>query len=144
MGLLDTYFHKALGNIQEDIWTNIYTGFPNTVPGFDQAVDAFLIHFISPTALSNQKNYLCNYTKTYKMKCTELGNCLLQICAYMVFLPGANPNGVDDDMEMKYLYYGMMLPPWQLKFAESTQCLEDHAYTYQMLVDYMQVPRECP
>ena len=30
MGLLDTYFHKALGNIQEDIWTNIYTGFPNT------------------------------------------------------------------------------------------------------------------
>ena len=73
------------------------------------------------------------------MKCTELGNCLLQICAYMVFLPGANPNGVDDDMEMKYLYYGMMLPLWQLKFTESTQCLEDHAYTYQMLVDYMQV-----
>ena len=73
------------------------------------------------------------------MKCTELFNCLLQICAYMVFLPRANPNGVYDDTETKYLYYGMMLPPWQLKFTESTQCLEDHAYTYQMLVDYMQV-----
>ena len=32
-----------------------------------------------------------------------------------------------------------MLPPWQLKLTESTQCLEDHGYTYQMLVDYMQV-----
>ena len=137
--LLNTYFHKALGNVQEDIWTNIYTRFPNTVPGFDQVIDAFLIHFISPTALSNQKNYLCNYTKTCKMKCTEWGNHLLQIRAYMVFLPGANPNGVYDDTEMKYLYYGMMLPPWQLKFTESTQHLEDHAYTYQMLVDYMQV-----
>ena len=42
-------------------------------------------------------------------------------------------------METKYLYYGMMLPPWQLKFTESTQCLEDHGYTYQMLVDYMLV-----
>ena len=139
VGLLNTYFQKALGTVQEDIWTNIYTGFPNTVPGFDQAIDACLIHSISPTALSNQKNYLCNYTKTYKMKCTELGNHLLQIHAYMVFLPGSNPNGVYDDMEMKYLYYGMMLPPWQLKFTESTQRLEDHACTYQMLVDYMQV-----
>ena len=86
-GLLDTYFLKALGNIQEDIWTNIYTRFPNSVPDFDQAIDAFLIHFISLMALSNQKIYLCNYTKTYKMKCTELGNRLLQIHAYMVFLP---------------------------------------------------------
>ena len=70
------------------------------------------------------------------MICTELGNHLLQICAYMVFLPGSNRNGVYDDTETKYLYYGMMLPPWQLKFSESTQHLED---TYQMLVDYMQV-----
>lgn len=78
------------------------------------------------------------YKKPFKLTVHKLLHQLIIVNKYTQYLPGTNGNAIYDDATIKYAFFNMMLPTWQLSFAGSAYTkLDDPNYTYQQLTRYM-------
>ena len=56
---------------------------------------------------------------------------------YSRALPGSNDDQLYDEIGIKYVFFNMMLEPWKIAFACTTNELFNNSYTIQQLVRYM-------
>ena len=139
-GQMYTEFRKCLNNIVLDT----YDGLVANIQVRDQAhflglVNDLVGEFCNPTAYADQKRYMDTFKKPYKITVKELGNRLIIVNKYTAYLPGSNAIPVYDENTIKYAFYNMMLPNWQLAFAGSSHFeLSDNNYSFHQLSRFMQ------
>ena len=132
-------FRKCLGPNQRDKWdTYVARGNPMTLAGVQAIRDAFVAHYIDGSAMQTQKTYLTSYRKSHDISCSDLANRFTLIVKYMGWFPHAT-NPIYTPEELKGVYFGMMLEPWQIAFQSTTTRLDDPNYTFEQLVRYMSV-----
>ena len=111
---------------------------PATVQGFRQAKDQFLFHYVTDTALEEEQAYLDSARKPYNTSVTDLGERIAEINRLMAKFPGAGDAPPYNERQLKNVLYKMMLDTWKVNFATSVNRLNDPAYTFHDLVDYME------
>ena len=130
------YFRTLLSDNIKATWDGIRNGKPTSKDSFLACVKELIGNKIRASDLHDQKKYLDNASKPFRMSVEDLADRLVRINALSAWFPGSNQHKLYNDVEMKRLLHGMMLGEWQLNFNQTTHRLEDNAYTYNMVRDY--------
>lgn len=137
-------FNEVLGGDLRLQWSILSTARANkTNDTFTEDIQAFLRLYMDGTAYHDQKEYIRNSTKPFKLTCLELATRLRVISNLGKLLPGSN--GAElfaDDAEMKRAYYGMMLDSWKVKFAENGHDFTNVNYSLNDLVRFMTIQEQ--
>ena len=112
-------FRECLGGNILDTWDAVSTGTPNTVAGFQTAVENLIAQYLVPTAQSDQAQYLQNCRKPFRLSCFQLGGRLGFINKLMSWFPGNGGNVPFNDAALTNMFYRMMLEDWKLNFLSS-------------------------
>ena len=103
----------------------------------------FVSRYFRSTAFHDQAAFLNNAKKPFKMTCPELAGRLRVLNQYGRYLPGnGGAASLFDENALKRVFYGMMLDEWKLQFALLGQRLDDPAYTFKHLTDFMSLQEE--
>lgn len=131
------FFRRCLGGTVRDTWDTAKMGEAPTNDGFKATMKKFIAEYITPDGLVNQKYYLDTLKKPYFVSVKMASDRIIMMNVYMQMFPGSNDAAPYDAQEIKHKLYQLMLPEWQLSFANSTEDLNDAAYTYEKLVNFM-------
>ena len=136
---LYVYFRKCLGGIALETYDNLLVEIDDrSNENFRRLLSDLLASFCDSTVYLDQKRYIDNFQKPFKMSVRELSNRLVIINKYSSLLPGSQGNRIFNRTELKYALFNMVRPEWQLAFAGSSQVeLGDDAYTYEMLLRFL-------
>ena len=126
-------FRECLGGNILDTWDTVCINAPNTLAGFQQALQDLIAQYIVNTAQSDQAQYLQNCRKPFRLSCFQLGGRLGYINKLMAWFPGNNGNVPFDDAALKHMYYRMMLEDWKLAFLSSGRDIN--------VVDFLEMQR---
>ena len=116
----------------------------------DKTLDNFAVDlrtlvnkFFLPSSRADQTEYLHHAVKPFNMTVNEVSSRLQVISQLARFLPGSWLNDGNTqplygtETEKKRAFFQLMPMAWRIKFAETDHRLEDNAYTYAMLTNYM-------
>ena len=115
------------------------TGYTTTTASFrSDLVPQFVARFIPTNSFLTQKEYMQAQIKPYNMDVFTMSNRFRLINELSAYLPGSGNNKMfPDAFDQKLAFFRLMLEDWQLAFANSGNLLENNAYSYNELVQYM-------
>ena len=113
-----------------------------TDANFHDHLITFLRKSLPANAFLLQQEYFNQAVKPMGIDCYECSGRLLLLNSLSAFLPGSAGNVLfTDDTSKKNAFYKLMLPDWQLTFTSAGHRLDDNAYTFDRLVDFMEQQR---
>ena len=134
-----TKFRECVHDALRQTWDTIQGNHPDTVPGFQEAIEDFIGHYFLPTATADQNRYLDTCTKPYRFNCDQLGERLRYMNLLIRWLPGNNGNVPYDELGLKHKYYNMMLQQWKHAFLSSGLDISNPNYSFLDLQRYMSI-----
>ena len=137
-----TYYRQTLRGTKRDKWDTIANIQPQTLAGFQAAIDAFVNESIWPTDLADEQHYLQMCRKPHRLTCATLSARLEYINKLLSVFPGAGGNPPFQALDLKNMYYRMMPDPWKRSFLNSGQMLTDPNYTLLDLQRYMSLQED--
>ena len=114
-----------------------------TLDTFQQDIFNLLSQYFSPSSRDDQLDYLQNSTKPFTMTVGEVSSRLLVINQLGQWLPGSWDNNYArstlylNDTHLKRALFTLMPLTWRVEFAKSGKQLDEDAYKYSMLTQYM-------
>ncbi len=127
---LYTYFWKVLTGKVRDEFEVICSDHPNTINGFQVALEQMIACYVCTTDLVDQQHYLEMERKPFTLNFQALGSCLKMSNKLMALWPGQGCNQPFDDMGLKRLYYNLMLESWKFSFLEQGLDFAEPTYTF--------------
>ena len=137
-----TYYHQTLRRTKRNKWDTIANTQPQTLAGFQAAIDAFVNESIRPTDLADEQHYLQMCRKPHRLTCATLSARIEYINKLLSVFPGAGGNPPFQALDLKNMYYRMMPDPWKWSFLNSGQMLTDPNYTLLDLQRYMSLQED--
>ena len=104
-----SFFRQCLSGTICDKWDVLADGVNETLLNFTAARDRLIAELVRPTDLTDQRHYLETSKKPYCLNCAALTSRLEMINKMMSLLPGANGNLPMQTMDIKNLYYQMIM-----------------------------------
>lgn len=132
-------FRQVVSGTIRDEWDLARQGLPQTVAGFQQAIDRFLCRYFLSTDLADQRRYLDTTTKPMKLNASALASRLRYINNLLAALPGANNTAPYDELGLKTIYYNLMWDKWKLAFLTTGQDFSANTYTLLQLARFMTI-----
>ena len=108
-----SYFRQCLRGTIHDKWDVLADRCNKTVANFQLVRNELIAELIRPTDLTDQRHYLETCKKPPKLNCATLSARLETINKMMSLVPGSGSNPPMQAMDIKNLYYQMMLSEWQ-------------------------------
>jgi len=133
-------FREVLDEPFRSAWDTVSTGEPETMVGFNTALNAFLQKYFESTDLVDQKTYLSKVRKPYKLDCSTLSSRLEKINKMMWLLDYDEEDPDDlplDDDALKTLFFQMMPQTWQLDFGAIDLEITDDNVSFARVVRFM-------
>ena len=122
-------FRECLaGEVRAD-WDLKQEGQPETNAAFADTLKEFITVFLDEEALTEQKIYMAQAKKPYKMSVKEFGSRLKWIVLLMKYFPGA-PDGVSvyTELELKNIFKQAMPQAWQATYDKSGLTLNNTSW----------------
>ena len=137
-----TYYQQMLQGTKRDKWDTIASIQPQTLAGFQAAIDAFVNESIRPTDLADEQHYLQMFGKPHRLTCATLSARIEYLNKLLSVFPGAGSNLPFQALDLENMYYRMMPDPWKRSFLNSSQMLTDPNYTLLDLQHYMSLQED--
>jgi hypothetical protein len=129
------FFRELLDDPFRSEFDDVRVGQANTIAGFDQTLQLFVDRYFVPTDLMDQQLYLQKVKKPFKLSVAVLASRLRKINKLMSVLNNwTNPY---TDLELKVLFYPMMLDQWKANFANTFMEIHDNTVPFQRVIRYM-------
>ena len=135
-----TYYQQTLRGTKRDKWDTIANIQPQTLAGFQAAIDAFVNESIQPMDLADEQHYLQMCCKPHRLTCATLSARIEYLNKLLSVFPGAGGNPPFQALNLKD--YQMMPDPWKRSFLNSDQMLTDPNYTLLDLQCYMSLQED--
>ena len=87
-----TYYRQTLQGTKRDKWDTIASVQPQTVLGFQAAIDAFINESIQPTDLADEQHYLQMCRKPHRLTCATLSARIEYLNKLLSVFPGDGGN----------------------------------------------------
>jgi hypothetical protein len=134
------FFRKCIGGTVRDDWDLAREGKANTPAGFNAARTAFIQMYLEEDDLEDQKTYLVQVKKPFKMSVADCAHRAKFINALMKQFPGSGGDSPFSEHEMRNLIYNMMPARWKTNFVNSGQAVS--STTTRKLVRYMTLQQQ--
>ena len=142
-----TKFRVVLQGSLRLSWQDISANQANkTVKNFDVDVKKFIEEYFASSSRDDQLEYMRTAFKPFNMDVAALAARIRVISRLSRFLPGSWDVTVDpavriplynSDTEYKRTLFSMVPMAWRIKFAATTNQLDDAGYTYAKLTQYL-------
>ena len=111
-----------------------------TINDLRQVLNRQLFETAGATAYYDQKLYMENYTKSYKISVQDLWARFQMVNKFSAYLPGSEGTALySTEQRMKIGFFGMMLPQWKQRFVlNASNELADPNYSIHRLISFMQ------
>lgn len=140
-----TKLTEVLGGDLRVTWNDILNGIDaadRTVANFPAHIRLLTSKILPNDSYTLLDDYLRTAKKPYSMDCYTVSGRLTLLNALSAYLPGSNGAVLfPDAVSRKRAFFRLMLPEWQLAFNGSGHTLDDAAYSYDQLVEYMDQQR---
>ena len=140
-----TQLSRVLGGSLRSSWDTIRHNIADadrTNANWNGHLRAFTRTFLPSNSTKLQADYLKTAKKPFNMNIYHLSARLDEINMLSNLLPGSNGNRLmNNDTDRKNALYDVCLDQWQKAFDASGNSLDDNAYTYSRLCDFMETQR---
>ena len=136
--MLFEYWRQCLGGQARRHWDAILV--PNaarTVNAFENRILEWFAKYMEATAYQDQKEYLLKAVKPYNLSVKECASRWKQLVMYMQYMPGFPGGAVYAPVEEKMGFFRMMRPNWRARFEATGLEVNNAAYTWDQLVQFM-------
>lgn len=131
----------VLGGDLKNTWDAVIANIAaadRTNANWEEHLRRFTRRFFNADAFVLQGEYLANARKPYGMDVYAVAGRLSLVSMLAKYLPGSNGNELfTTATQRKNGLFRVMPPQWQLRFASSGHSLDDDAYSYENLTDFL-------